>query len=1029
MPEVTVPPSWRVVSRLAPIQVSSPEPVVGFVTIRVGRSSTAGFHSVRVGFTDEARPEQTGFGDVAVSVPSISGIGLALQNPPRFVRAGERVEIPLMVTNNGNLYDQIHLDATGPMEANLRLDSSRVHLGPAETRLVRLVVETDSRLSLETIYDLYIHARSGKNRETFESLATRLHVIPGYGELNQRRATQPLNVSLQSVGDETGGSGQIGARTRLKAFGGDLDLEMLLTNRQNTPMFGSRETYRAAYSSSHLDLRLGDQTQQQSPLTSRGDFGAGVGLEVKSDAWSASGFGQRSRYRFPRENLMGGSLAYQPSDATRLSLNGVHRDGSYGGTAVTARGELRPFGANQNLDLECGIDAGQGVERPSCSAELRLAGKGLSYQGRIASLSDTYPGYQQGTLERNARVTYRLPAGVGVEASWRSQETNLLSSIRSVENRQLGTSFSRRMGPLRAFTRANFSTRNWDYQAGDVAIDRFERSLRLQQGFDARSLNVHATVDFGRSKSLARGYDGSGIRYQGSVRYAPSRSLSLSIIGEQASGYLNGSTRPTERRMLNLRGRGKLGGSTDLALSLYRNVLSTSGSEALRYSTYRASLKQRLRGGHEITMQAQVSEVPNSTPGYAADYQLSYSFPLHVPVGKPSDQRVLVGRIYDADSGAGIEGVLVLMGSTASLTDPDGWFEVLRPDDYVAFLSLDQRSIGYESVSLVSMPLEISPQEELPAILEIPIARAATLTGRVSVFGSSAGGILLGDSGPQVEVSGLGNVVLGLVSGSNEYRTRTGPTGRYEFKNVAPGDYELKVVAHQRLEDHVFETRSESVQLLSGASEALNLRVVPRRPRIRMMSSEPRVVVLDAPQVTELAEDAPRPTLVDESSPSPGVQKVGSGRAASVGGPEWLDDANFAYNITLPLYSQAKVEQAVRRLGQMGYQTRIETSRGSSDHARTARPFRGEGILNLLKRNGLSGTEENLSRFQELNKGVLGGRTELRQDEEYILPDADIRPPTHIVLVGQFRSYSGAATAVREVAPASTWRAHITPQD
>ncbi|NNE69998.1 MAG: hypothetical protein HKN29_06495 [Rhodothermales bacterium] len=1014
--EAMLPDSWRLVNQLEPIEVTNGEPVIGFMTFRVGRASDSGLQEIRVRFTDQDRQSQSGIGAVSISVGSVSGITLAFPSPREYARAGERLEIPFRITNRGNRLDQVILDVTGPPEADLRLDSSQVRLGPLESRTVTLLLDTDPRLSLETVYEIYLHARSTTDPSSFESRTTRIHVIPGFGELNRRAETRPLNVSIQSVGNEDGGSGQIGARTNLDLLGGRVDMEMLVTNRDRTPMFGSRETYRFGYTSNFLGIRVGDQTQQQSPLTTYGDYGAGLGIEIKGKSWFMSGFGQRSRYRFPREGLSGWSLGYKRNDKTRFSLNGVRRGGGYGGSAITARTELRPFGDEQNLDLECGLDSGQGLDQPSCSAALRLSRWDATYTGRFSSLSETHPGYQRGSTEMNSKLAYSPLRGLKLEASWRRQETGILNSIRKTDHQQIGSSYNTQLGRFRASSRLHLAFRQWDYFASMVSIDRLERSLRFQQGLNTNRLSLNGTVDFGRSISEARGYDGGGRRFQLSARYAPSRSVSLSIVGEQASGYLNGSTRPADRTMLNVRGRARVGERSDLSVSYYQNVISNLGTGSLRYTTGRASFRHRLKGGHEILMQAQVSAVPNSDPGYAADYQLSYAFPLNVPVGKPSSQRILVGRVFDADTGRGMEDVLVTMGASVALTDSEGWFEVLRPDDYLAFLSLDPSTIGYESVSMVSMPLGINPDHEMPDILELPIARAAFLRGQVSVFGSSTGSVLLGDTGPMVEIAGLGNVVLGLKSSANEYRARTGASGHYEFRHVAPGDYELRVITHPRMEDYRFETDSLAISLAGGETVEAELKVLPRRPRIRIIAKPGGPVALPTLTTPAPSADTPRGTRTAEDSQVQQSEVVANAR-------EWSDDPAFSHSVALPVSSRQRARQFAEKLSDMGYVVRI------GEHvlpdADTALAFDGEGIANLLKRNGLSASTDNVARFRELNPEVLSASQGLPGALRYRLPDTNRLKLDAVVHVGQFRNTSSAEAALRDIAPLTTWRAHI----
>jgi hypothetical protein len=367
-PELELPSGWRAVSKLAPIEVSDSEPVVGFLTLRIPAFSPAGRYRVGLGFRTDSGQAITDQAGAMLVVPEVSGISLSIPSLTEYVRAGEPLQISISVTNQGNSPTAVHLDATGPIEAEIRLDSTRIQLAPRATRVVQLYLTTGSRVSHETIQEIYIHARGEKNPSVFKSVTARIHVIPGYGQLNGKLKTQPLKMTLQSVGDETGGAAQIGAKSRFQSLGGVLDLDVMLADRAKTPMFGSRDTYRMSYTSSRLVVRLGDQTQNLSPLSTHGDYGSGVGVEYQKNRFSVRGFAQRSRHQFPSQSLAGWSMGYRPNDKVGLSLNAIVRDGPYAGSFASARGQLNPIGPTHDLEFECGLDSNAGFDSPSCSA-------------------------------------------------------------------------------------------------------------------------------------------------------------------------------------------------------------------------------------------------------------------------------------------------------------------------------------------------------------------------------------------------------------------------------------------------------------------------------------------------------------------------------------------------------------------------------------------------------------------------------------------------------------------------------------
>ncbi|MFT5145211.1 MAG: hypothetical protein ACI84D_003853, partial [Thalassolituus oleivorans] len=287
--------------------------------------------------------------------------------------------------------------------------------------------------------------------------------------------------------------------------------------------------------------------------------------------------------------------------------------------------------------------------------------------------------------------------------------------------------------------------------------------------------------------------------------------------------------------MLNFRAATRIGLRTEFSASVYRNVIGAYDPQP--YTSFKTQAKHTLRSGHLITLQAQYSAIAGTRPVEASDYRLSYSFPIGLPVGAPVSRGAdMIGRVYDADTGAGLDGILLFLGDAASISDRSGAFKIPLPRSGKAYLSIDKRSIGYENVPRVSMPFEVSPDDDPSFSLDIPVVRAASVRGTVNLFGPSSGERLLGDTaGSNTRLSGLGNVIIGLSSAGHEYRGRTGSEGTFEIRNVVPGDYVVRILAGPQLSHHGFEPDSAHVSLAAGERSSVEFRAIPIIPQIRMM--------------------------------------------------------------------------------------------------------------------------------------------------------------------------------------------------
>lgn len=908
-PYLELPGGWRIVGEARPLTMDGAGSMVGFISLRAPQTVAAGSYEIRLVVRDSARPKVQAAIDATVVVSSLFGIDLSVSSSAEYVRAGTDVLITVTVSNRGNEPVRVALDATAHPDVDVRLDSFSVHLGPMKSRSIQLTMSTDAHLTRETVYQTYVRARAEDLPASFESVIIRIHVIPAFSRSGQGIGKKPLLLSLQSVGDERSNGAQVGVSGAFDALGGTVDIEMLVANRQRLSMFGSRDMYRVMYTSDRFELQMGDQLQNLSPLTTTGEYGAGLGAYVTGGKLSFRGFAQRSRFTYPQQSLFGTSIGFRPGQGLAMSLNALHRVGNYEGTVVTARSVLTPFGPNHALDLECGLDSGADFEKPSCRADATGRTGGLTYQGRMLRTTESYPGPRGHTTEESARATYRLPFGLSVEGAISRQGWSILADYkRSVSHDQVGIGFDTRSRRMQTYSRLYYLSRTWAYDAPGFTIDRTEDLLRLQLGFHTRSFDVHGTADIGRSKSASSGYSGPSRRYQITTRIAPVQRFSISATGEHGSGYLTVSDRPTRIWMLNVRTAFRFNQRTELSTTYYRNIIESTVRQP--YNSFKAQAKHTFKSGSLITLQFQYSALSGLRSIQATDYRLAYSIPIGLPARrKPSPGTFVSGRIYDAESGAGLNGILLFLGDHATLSDETGRFVIPKPAGQTTYLTIDQRSMGYDSVPMVPMPYEIRPDDDRPDVLEIPIMRAASVRGTVSRYGPKGGERLLGDRNASLErLAGVGNVILGLSSGTAEYRARTDPSGSFEFQNVVPGDYVVRVIAPLRIAYHRFEPDSLQISLGGGSNMTIEFRAVPESREIRMVPPLKPIITLGEREGTGTP-----PVLIN----TPALKLVGSSAAITAASMTWA--SNPLLRFTLIVDSSLSERDATRAIDQFSH--------------------------------------------------------------------------------------------------------------
>ena len=173
------------------------------------------------------------------------------------------------------------------------------------------------------------------------------------------------------------------------------------------------------------------------------------------------------------------------------------------------------------------------------------------------------------------------------------------------------------------------------------------------------------------------------------------------------------------------------------------------------------------------------------------------------------------------------------------MTDDKGRFIFARNPENTSFLRVDQQTLGYDRIPEMSMPIQIGPTDWTGSELIIPISKASRVSGILESFRTSASAdILMGvTSDSLVLEKGIGGAVLQIENDRIRLRTRTSPSGRFEFTQLPPGTYEVSILKAKTNEYQRLELTSIKVILEEGADKELEFRIIPARKKIRMIST------------------------------------------------------------------------------------------------------------------------------------------------------------------------------------------------
>ncbi|MGM0598798.1 MAG: MSCRAMM family protein, partial [Candidatus Rifleibacteriota bacterium] len=285
--------------------------------------------------------------------------------------------------------------------------------------------------------------------------------------------------------------------------------------------------------------------------------------------------------------------------------------------------------------------------------------------------------------------------------------------------------------------------------------------------------------------------------------------------------------------------------SERLSLSFWYSKYNYSGVRR-QNSQGNFGLEYKLPNDSSIIFKARnnVSWIAENGPVF---YELSYSIPIDIPIGKNSKIGNLSGKIVDGElpDKPGIADIIVIMGNTAAVTNKSGQFVFPAMTCGTHTLTIERESVGFNRISSIKLPAEIMIKGGKTSKIEIAMLKGAKLNGRFvsssvrhGVSSASGDAILTGDVGQSLEkspVAGLANILVELSQANKTTRRASDNYGEFQFDSLKPGTWHYKVYEHNLPENHRVKNGEGEITFAAGESKELLLEVVPRRRSIQII--------------------------------------------------------------------------------------------------------------------------------------------------------------------------------------------------
>ena len=846
-PAAAFPRGWTPVAPEGAAELDPGARSIRLVGFAVPRDARAGSYFVRLGLRGLPARDS-----VRVVVAERRALAMRVDGAPRFAVAGEPYTLRFMLENRGNAAERVALRISGSPGASL--PAAEAQLAAGETREIPVRVTTGRGATLRHEVEVRAHSRADSAVRAAARAGVDVVVRGGSGAA---RGRLPVEVRVRNgVLPAVSGSGSL-------ARGGASRVDFLF-RPADAPgaLRGQQDEYRVRVAGRGMELLLGDQVYALSPLTQPGRYGFGAGGSVAAGPLSAGGYVARDRRSATGAEERGGQVALALGGAG--SVGAQYLSGT-DGTAASARARLAP---SRLLAVDAEAGRGHGPRGAGSAESLTVHGGAAraSWFARHLRADSAYPATFAGERVDEASVSLRpagglLVSGTAVRQRGGTARDLLLGSVgyagMAAEYRgERGEGWSSRSVAVRG-----------RYRAGPVWISPLaEVGTRDDSAASApfHRVSAYGGVDVGR-QSLSASFEHSSGRSADPL--APQDAFQAAL---HAALYPAPGTR------------------VDASLQGSRGA----GPGEWRSASAEAGVSQRLPRGHRLLARVRWMLAGPGSAG-APGVLLEYVIPIGVPVARGGEGGRVSGRVFDAESGRGVAGVPVRLGTQVALTDHAGtWrFANVRPGAHP--LEVDRLGAGLERVPVRPIPASVEVRDGRAVRVDVGLVRSARVWGAVRVFDFAEASAAGSGPPPTVESGGLRDALLVLSAGDEAHRRSTDAAGRFEMADLRPGRWTLRVEHADLPAHHRLERDSAVLEVSAGSSHEVLLRVLPRFRPVRIIAggevraadaaaAPPRPAPAAAPpRVAALPVPAPAAPRVAQPVPPPSTMRPAPSAVAS----------------------------------------------------------------------------------------------------------------------------------------------------
>jgi uncharacterized membrane protein len=869
--EVKLPEGWVSVTQNLPFELNPTETDTKLISFFVPQTALAGRYEITYVIKNRQYAAIRDFYTVYLMVLPVGNLQVKPLESPGYAIAGEEYQSSFVVTNLGNTEYTINTKVASRGNIPCAADANKFTLAPGESKTVTVTAKTDSATTTALKQRLQLTVEAVEDGQTKAQAQSEsfTEIIPRINGTEQPYHTIPTDMTVRYISDDKNKDRESGVQAEIRGEGtldeegkNHVKYEARGPDLQQKSVLGERDEYNFSYWTKEYALNFGDRNYSLSELTENYLYGRGLEGKLNvNDDFSMGAYNMKTRWVEPGVEETAAYMDYSINEKDKIGLNYLRKDKDSNVSDITSiKGEFEPF-KNAMAELEYALGPGGDNKDNAYLAKLYGHNDWLNYYLKLTHAGPDYPGYYKDIDYVLGGLTVPINKHLRLNASFRQEKSNLdlnpsLYSAPLEKYYQLGADY-------RTETDTTFSldwlNRNRKDRLDNPKFDYQEDTLRFGIGQRFGRLNFSTSVEYGKTQNDLNDTTYPSERYTASAYFTPNNKQSYGgyIYYDKNSDFTGEAKRNTT---IGLNAQYQIANRTSLNFMLQTN--NYQGSTQGGRDNLEIRLSHIFTNNNKLCVLARYTSYENSTQGDDTAFMVEYTIPLGLPVCRKKSIGSIKGHVYDQETQNVIGNAVLRLNGFTAVTDKTGNFTFPSVKPGIYYLHVDTASIGMNRVPTQKTPIELSVQGGEKTSVDIGVARAAQLSGRLIVYSyQNSHDKMTADKQPGdtnvlyvvensssnedtnvVESYGLANTTIELKSGSETKRTYTDNQGGFVFEELRPDKWTLNISSDNLPQYHYLEQDTLELELKPGQKEEISAKVLPQKRRIHIIA-EPKTLL------------------------------------------------------------------------------------------------------------------------------------------------------------------------------------------